>query len=483
MSQQHQAQLQEAYQLIKSGNKQDATRLLLAVLKENRDSADAWWLLANATSDTDKQRQALNQVLRLKPDHNAAQRLLEKVNTSAPSRPASPPPQRDDPFGSRASDDFGDPFGSTSTQTTRAIPPSYPANDDPFGAQTRLSNDPFGSSRNDDPFGDPFAAPPSRPQDDPFTQPRRPINDDPFASSRNDDPFADPFAAPPSRKRKVEDDPYTQPRRPINDDPFMGGSPQPPVRTRVVVEKKRTNPLVIILAIIGIIGVVSCGLVVIAGIAGFNIVSQAVQTAMPDGTFEAYMEAVQTGVPQGTLEAMMEDVQGSLLTSIPGGDLNALLGSLPGAVLTSVPPGTLEAIMGQMPPEVMTAIALGTPMQADNGVIGDIVERGAIGFTTPIRATLEDGGFTNHAYKFTGEAGQSIAIELDAIGNAFDVKLALLAADGSLVAENDDIDFSNNNLNSRIEITLPANGSYTVVVGDVGFSGGEYELRLMPVNG
>jgi hypothetical protein len=479
MSQQHRAQLQEAYQLIKSGNKQDATRLLLAVLKEDRDNADAWWLLANATTDTDKQRQALNQVLRLKPDHNAAQRLLEKVNTSAPMRSAGPPPAPSrDPFAASGSDDFGDPFGASSTQTTRAVPP-----DDPFNAPTRMTNDPFGSSRNDDPFGDPFAAPPSRSQNAPYGDPfGSSRNDDPFASSRNDDPFADPFAVPPSNKRK-NDDPYTQPRRPINDDPFMSGSAQPPVQTRVVVEKKRTNPFVILLAIIGIVVVIGCGLTVIAGAWGFNFVSQAVQTAMPDGTFEAYIEAVQTGVPQGTLEAMMSEVQGSLLTAMPSGDLNGVLGSLPGAVLTAVPAGTLEAIMGQMPPEVMTAIALGTPVQADNGVIGDIVEKGAIGFTSPIRAQLEDGGFTNHAYKFTGEAGQTIAIELNAIDNAFDVKLALLSADGSLVAENDDIDFQNNNLNSRIEITLPANGSYTVVVGDVGFNGGEYELRLMQVNG
>ena len=46
------------------------------------------------------------------------------------------------------------------------------------------------------------------------------------------------------------------------------------------------------------------------------------------------------------------------------------------------------------------------------------------------------------------------------------------------MAVNDDIDFQNNNLNSRIETTLPSNGAYTVVVSDVGFGGGNYELVL-----
>ena len=91
---------------------------------------------------------------------------------------------------------------------------------------------------------------------------------------------------------------------------------------------------------------------------------------------------------------------------------------------------------------------------------------------------LEGDGFTNHAYKFTGEAGQDVTIELTAGVDDFDVKLTLLGPDGRAVASNDDIDFQNNNLNSRIETTLPVNGAYTVVVSDVGFGGGPYDLVL-----
>ena len=426
MSQQHQSQLQEAYQLIKSGNKQEATRLLLGILRENRDNADAWWLLANATSDAEKQRQALGQVLRVKPDHNAAQRMLEKVNTAAAMRPSTPPPPspfaapeptRADPFappGSRpatpADDPFDDPFSAPVTSAG-----SRPVADDPFG-------DPFAAPA-DDPFGDPFGATSTRTSarvvDDEFG--------DPFAapaSSRSsapaDDPFADPFAAPP--RGRAGDDPFTQPRsRAVSDDPFASGrTASLPDRPRVVVEKKRTNPLVIILAIIGILVVVGCGLAALAGVAGFSIFNQAIQTALPEGT----------------IQAAMQDLQNAM---------------------TAMPNGTLTI--------------------DDNGIIGNIVEKGAIG-SAPVRALLEADGFTNHAYKFTGESGQRVTIELTALSDDFDVKLTLLGPDETLVASNDDIDFQNNNLNSRIEATLPTNGAYTVVVSDVGFGGGDYELTL-----
>jgi hypothetical protein len=423
MSQQHQAQLQEAYQLIKSGSKQEATRILLGVLRENRDNADAWWLLANATSDPEKQRQALGQVLRIKPDHNSAQRMLEKVNAAPAVRPAAPPPEppRADPFAAPSSsraaapadDPFGDPFGSSSTRIG-----SRPVADDPFG-------DPFAASSRtpapaDDPFGDPFSSA--------STRSTRPVADDPFgdpfaASSRTpapaSDPFGDPFAA--SARSRASDDPFGQPRgRAMSDDPFAGARGSALPDRPPVVQKKGTNPLVIILAIIGIVVVLGCGLAALAGVAGLNVFNQAIQTAMPEGTFQAAMQDLQNA-----------------MTALPGGTFTA----------------------------------------DNNGIIGTVVEKGALG-ATPVRATLESDGFTNHAYKFTGEAGQNVTIELTALTADFDVKLTLLGPDESLVDMNDDIDFQNNNLNARITTTLPTNGAYTVIVSDVGFGGGDYELTL-----
>ena len=447
MSQQHQAQLQEAYQLIKSGQRQAATRILLTVLKQDRDSADAWWLLANATSDPQKQQQALNQVLRVKPDHNAAQKLLDKVSTAAamrsePPPPAAPPAQPASPFGdadpwgsgaapfasssssSRADDPFDDPFAASSTQTR-----GQTVEDDPFGDPCALpSTQTRGRAVEDDPFGDPFAAPSTqargRAVDDPFG--------DPFAasssSSRADDPFGDPFAV------------STAPARGY-DDPFAGERPMAATPMRAAPPKKKgTNPLVIVLAVVGIIAVIGCGLIAITAVAGVNLFTQAVQTAMPEGTFQAAMEELQlalTSMPEGTFPANLEGLQ---------------------AVMTAFPEGEFPV--------------------DDNGIIGDIVQKGAIGFSSPIRAVLEDNGFTNHAYKFTGESGQQVLIDLTAMADDFDVRLTLLGPDGGIVAENDDIDFQNDNLNSRIVTRLPANGSYTIIVSDVGFGGGEYELIL-----
>lgn len=484
MSQEHQAQLQEAYQLIKSGQKATATRVLLNVLKADRDNADAWWLLANATSDPPKQRQALNQVLRIKPDHNAAQRMLEKVNVAAsmqPSEPKPAPPSAASPFTAAPSDD--DPFASPSTPPAapRTDPFAAPSasDDDPFAAPSTPSRsraaddafgDPFGEqqtrigstpAQDDDPFGDPFGEQQTRigstpaPSDDPFGDPfgasstssRGRVEPDPFAVSGSaaDDDFGDPFAASGTPSRGASDeDPFAAPagkpkRGSVDDDPFAAPGYAPPERRAAPPKKKKgANPLVVVLAIIGIVLVLGCGLFALTAVAGINIFTQAVQTAMPEGTFEAAMadlQAAMTANP-GNIDAVLEGVE-DMVTSMPG---------------------TFEV--------------------DENGIIGEIVEKGAVGFTEPITAVLEADGFTNHAYKFTGEAGQAVIIELTAQVDDFDVKLTLLGPDGTLVAANDDIDFPNNNLNSRIETTLPTNGVYTVVVSDVGFGGGEYELRL-----
>ena len=58
-------QLDNAYKLIKSGQKQEAIELLEPLIRENRDNEDAWWMLANATNDVAAKRNALNNVLRL----------------------------------------------------------------------------------------------------------------------------------------------------------------------------------------------------------------------------------------------------------------------------------------------------------------------------------------------------------------------------------------------------------------------------------
>ncbi len=77
-------QLQQAYQLIKAGQKLQAEEILRPLVSEDVDNADAWWLLANAVADPDEIRMALDHVLRLRPDHAKSQLMLRRTNDRYP---------------------------------------------------------------------------------------------------------------------------------------------------------------------------------------------------------------------------------------------------------------------------------------------------------------------------------------------------------------------------------------------------------------
>ena len=68
-----------------------------------------------------------------------------------------------------------------------------------------------------------------------------------------------------------------------------------------------------------------------------------------------------------------------------------------------------------------------------------------------------------------------------ALANAYDIAVSAMLLDSArapVAVPAPDVDFANDNLNSRLETVLPASGAYTIVVGDVGSDGGEYELIL-----
>lgn len=97
-----------------------------------------------------------------------------------------------------------------------------------------------------------------------------------------------------------------------------------------------------------------------------------------------------------------------------------------------------------------------------------------------ITATIDDDN-VEQQYTFNGNAGDVVTIEMTAGNNGnLDTHLSLLAPDGTEIATNDDIGISNTN--SRIEFTLPDNGTYTVVAtrynGSEGTSTGNYTISL-----
>ena len=124
--------------------------------------------------------------------------------------------------------------------------------------------------------------------------------------------------------------------------------------------------------------------------------------------------------------------------------------------------------------------------EAANGVRG-----GGGDVTLPAELELELEPGTTDETTFTGAEGQDITILMLATGNGvgrrqpLDPELVLLDADGNQIAHNDDrLDLQGRQvgvggLNSRIDITLPADGVYTVLSRDLsGSAGGLYTLVI-----
>lgn len=86
-------QLQQAYHLLKAGEKQAAARLLQPICKAEPDNSDAWWLLANALTDPHQIQTALDHLLYINPFHEQAQRKLDKIHAELGQHlPSAPTP-------------------------------------------------------------------------------------------------------------------------------------------------------------------------------------------------------------------------------------------------------------------------------------------------------------------------------------------------------------------------------------------------------
>ncbi|PJF30802.1 MAG: hypothetical protein CUN51_06355 [Candidatus Thermofonsia Clade 1 bacterium] len=87
-------QLKQAYAYIQQERLDQALTILRRVLSNAPDNADAWWLMANAVSEPADAANALNNVLRLRPDHaeaqQAYQQLIAEYPEFAPSQATEP---------------------------------------------------------------------------------------------------------------------------------------------------------------------------------------------------------------------------------------------------------------------------------------------------------------------------------------------------------------------------------------------------------
>lgn len=80
-------QLREAYLLLKAGDHEAAMPILTAVLKEDQENIDAWWMASFAADSERKKQLALEQVLRLNPQHRQALQMLRELTGAQPPAP------------------------------------------------------------------------------------------------------------------------------------------------------------------------------------------------------------------------------------------------------------------------------------------------------------------------------------------------------------------------------------------------------------
>ena len=292
--------LKQAYDLIKAGDKESAVQLLLPVLKADENNASAWWLMANALTDPQDIREALENVLRLHPEHAQAQKKLDKLNAMYPP----PKPQNDD---------FDFDFDEEYIEDER--------------------NDFFDVLDDDDGLPIP-----------PASGPRR-------TSSKSSKP----------------------------------------------------NALLIVLAVVGGLTLMACAACVALPMIGVSIMGGAIEEAVADMAND----------PDFTFSS----------SEIPA----------------------------------------------------NAVSRGSLRRGDVRQATVDT--WVDDRWTFEANAGDQLSILVNTLDNTLDPQLSLFGPSGNLIAENDDIDLSNDNYNSRVDVTLPSTGTYTIIVSAFGF-GGLYEIIL-----
>ncbi len=159
-----QQQLAEAFDLIKKDRLDEAIRIIRPITQSEPDNADAWWLLANASSEPRDARQYLVNVLKINPAYPKARDLLDMLNEQYPPRDdelrmllevedviAEPPSQAESFDDAVESDD--DLFAEFATDSEKSTGSSEidelfsgaPSSDDPFADRTGMATD-------DDPF-------------------------------------------------------------------------------------------------------------------------------------------------------------------------------------------------------------------------------------------------------------------------------------------------------------------------------------------
>ncbi|MBW4439267.1 MAG: pre-peptidase C-terminal domain-containing protein [Pleurocapsa minor GSE-CHR-MK-17-07R] len=438
-------QLQQAFQLIKAGNKTDAAKLLVPIVRNEPNNADAWWLLSNAVTNVEQQRRALEKVLSLRPDDDRARRKLAQVT-------GAPPPE--------------------SIAPTVMLPKSdmLAPKSDPFAQSAYGGDDPFagmGSSSagyTQDPFAPASSAP----------QPRR--SGPPMASA--------PMMQQQRRGRSFgcncclvfvvlflvaslacvgvllfagSQVANWLGATSINDVPsvFLGtatarpGSPMDQLLRQAGITDGNVGALVGTAEALG----TSVG----GDFAGAAATAQAALGGLQGLSGDALATA------QAALGGVNGDALATAQAALGGADAQAL-------VLTA------QAALGGSGLDLSAiSSALSTANIGDAYPEGVFTDRGSIAVGQEATGTVNQSG--GDVYRFNGSAGQVLVINVTSSANSsLDGYLRVYGPDNTLVAYDDD---GAGYPNAELTFTLPANGNYLFVVTSfAGSSSGEYTLAV-----
>ena len=120
--------------------------------------------------------------------------------------------------------------------------------------------------------------------------------------------------------------------------------------------------------------------------------------------------------------------------------------------------------------ENTTNSALNT--QPNNSLLIDKIERGFL--EEGDKVIPNDGSFYD-SYPLSVKAGESFVISLESAD--FDTFLAIMDEDGNIIEQNDDV--SENDSNSQLQITIPNDGTYNLIVNAYDQGGkGAYILTI-----
>jgi len=484
-------QLQQAFQLIKNGQRQEAAQILVPIVRAEPNNADAWWLLANAVTNEEQQRRALEKVLSIRPGDDRAQKKLSQLTGAPP-----PPPP-------------------SSVAPTVMIPTSQMQQ----MQQPQASSDPFGD--------DPFADIPARGNTDPFGQPatyRTQQTPAGYGGMQTPPPAG---AYPPSYGATS---PYGAPPPPV--------APPPP-------KKRGCNCCLVVLVLFLVAIVVCVGSLVFAGnqitnaIFGVNSVQEAIEiisgtraanpnsifgqamgtagiSSMDDlfgtatagfGGFSGDVNAMSTQAMQtanaagfsGDVNAMSTQAMQTANAAGFSGDVNAMSTQAMQTANALGFSGDANAIATQA---AGTASALGVNLGDTNdlltqaaatlsalgGSLGSIstdlgaplqaamyTNRGALAFDSSTSGNVAGG--SGDLWTFEGTAGQTVIIDMrEDKDSGLDPLVLLYGPDNTLVASDDD--GGEAGFDSLLEFELPASGTYTLIATSFGSSGGAYTLVI-----